>query len=117
MSANPFDVRTILLAKHAQHVVLIHFPIALFITGVALDLAARWRKWGGLTEVAYFNFLVAAVSTLPVIATGLLAWQVALEGQKLKGTLLQHLTALSAGGPRFNGRPDHLPAAFQRVAF
>ena len=91
MSANPFDVKTILLAKHAQHVVLIHFPIALFITGVAFDLAARWRKWGGLTEAAYFNFLVAAISTLPVIATGLFAWQFEIEGQKLKGTLLQHL--------------------------
>ena len=31
---NSFDLRTILLAKHAQHVVLIHFPIALFMTGV-----------------------------------------------------------------------------------
>src|SRR5947209_4088446 len=28
---NPFDLKTVLLAKHAQHVVLIHFPIALFI--------------------------------------------------------------------------------------
>ncbi len=26
---NPFDLRTIVFAKHAQHVVLIHFPIAL----------------------------------------------------------------------------------------
>ena len=26
---NPFDFKTALLAKHAQHVVLIHFPIAL----------------------------------------------------------------------------------------
>ena len=31
MRPNPFDVRTIVLAKHAQHVVLIHFPLALFI--------------------------------------------------------------------------------------
>jgi hypothetical protein len=29
MSANPFDIKTAILAKHAQHVVLIHFPIAL----------------------------------------------------------------------------------------
>jgi hypothetical protein len=35
---HPFDLKTALLAKHAQHVVLIHFPIALFITGVAFDL-------------------------------------------------------------------------------
>jgi hypothetical protein len=26
---NPFDLKTVVLAKHAQHVVLIHFPIAL----------------------------------------------------------------------------------------
>ena len=29
---NPFDPKTVFLAKHAQHVVLIHFPIALCIT-------------------------------------------------------------------------------------
>jgi len=34
---------------------------------------------------------VAAVSTAPVLATGLLAWQFQLEGQKLKGILLLHL--------------------------
>ena len=28
---NPFDTKSLLLARHAQHVVLIHFPIALFI--------------------------------------------------------------------------------------
>src|SRR5580692_5632157 len=49
---NPFDVKTALLAKHAQHIVLIHFPVG---------------------------------------ATGLLAWQFQLEGQKLKGILLLHL--------------------------
>ena len=36
---NPWDIRAALLAKHAQHVVLIHFPIALFLAGVAFDLA------------------------------------------------------------------------------
>ena len=41
---NPFDLKTVLLARHAQHVVLIHFPIALFITAVAFDLAAQWTK-------------------------------------------------------------------------
>jgi uncharacterized membrane protein len=34
---------------------------------------------------------VAAISTVPVAATGLLAWQFQLEGQKLKGILLLHL--------------------------
>jgi hypothetical protein len=40
---NPFDLKTALLAKHAQHVVLIHFPIALFMVSFAFDLLALWR--------------------------------------------------------------------------
>jgi uncharacterized membrane protein len=88
---NPFDIRTILTAKHAQHVVLIHFPIALFITAVAFDLVAQWTKRRGLADAAYYNLLVASFSAVPVLATGLLAWQLQLEGQKLKGILLMHL--------------------------
>jgi len=88
---NPFDLKAALLAKHAQHVVLIHFPIALFITAVAFDLAAQWTKRRGLADAAYYNLLVAAISIVPVLATGLLAWQFQLEGQKLKGILLLHL--------------------------
>src|SRR4029077_13964448 len=91
MSANPFDIRTVVLARHAQHVVLIHFPIALFTAAVGFDYLAQWTKNRGLTAAAYFNLLVAAVSTVPVVATGLIAWQWALEGQKLKGILLMHL--------------------------
>ena len=87
MSANPFDLKTVLLAKHAQHVVLIHFPIALFAAGVLFDFLAQQTRRRGLAEAAYFNFLVAAISTVPELATGILAWQFALEGQKLKGTL------------------------------
>jgi uncharacterized membrane protein len=88
---HPFDLKTALLAKHAQHVVLIHFPIALFLTGVAFDLCALRIQRRSLTDAAYFNFLVAAFATLPVVASGLLAWQWQLEGQKLKGILLLHL--------------------------
>jgi len=88
---NPFDLKTVLLAKHAQHVVLIHFPIALFLAAVAFDLIAQWTKRPGLADSAYYNLLVAAISTLPVLATGILAWQFQLEGQKLKGMLLLHL--------------------------
>jgi uncharacterized membrane protein len=88
---NPFDLKTALLAKHAQHVVLIHFPIALFITAVAFDLIAQWTKRHSLADAAYYNLLVAAISTFPVLTTGLLAWQFQLEGQKLKGTLLLHM--------------------------
>src|SRR5579864_5775654 len=88
---NPFDPKTVFLAKHAQHVVLVHFPIALFIAGVGFDYAAQWTKRQGFAEAAYYNLLVAAISTIPVLATGILAWQLQLEGQKVKGVLLLHL--------------------------
>jgi uncharacterized membrane protein len=91
MSANPFDIKTVLLAKHAQHVVLIHFPIALFSAAVAFDFISQWTKSRALAVAAYFNLLLSAVSAVPVVATGLAAWQWALEGQKVKGILLMHL--------------------------
>lgn len=88
---NPFDLKNALMARHAQHVVLVHFPIALYIVGVAFDVAARWKKRNAFADAAYFNLSVAAAATIPVVATGILAWQFALEGQKLKGILLLHL--------------------------
>ena len=91
MRVNPFDIKTLLLARHAQHVVLIHFPIALFIVAVAFDYVAQRTKNRSLAAAAYFNLLFAAISTVPVVASGLAAWQWALEGQKLKGILLMHL--------------------------
>ena len=91
MRVNPFDIKTLLLARHAQHVVLIHFPIALFIVAVAFDYVAQRTKNRSLAAAAYFNLLFAAISTVPVVVTGLAAWQWAIEGQKLKGILLMHL--------------------------
>ena len=88
---NPFDLKSVVLAKHAQHVVLIHFPIALFISAAMFDLVAKFTKRAGAAEAAYYNLFVAAISTIPVLATGVLAWQFQLEGQRLKGILLLHL--------------------------
>jgi uncharacterized membrane protein len=88
---HPFDIKAAFFAKHAQHVVLIHFPIALFIAGVVFDFLSQSTKRRALAEVAYYNLLGAAITVLPVLATGLLAWQFQLEGQKLKGVLLMHL--------------------------
>jgi len=91
MSLNPFDLHYTLMAKHAQHVVMIHFPIALLITGGAFDFLGQWTKRRALVEAAYFNFLAAAISTVPTLATGILAWRFALEGQRMKGLLLEHM--------------------------
>jgi uncharacterized membrane protein len=88
---HPFDIKTVLFAKHAQHVVLIHFPIALFIIGVLFDFLAQWTNQRLLAAAAYCNLFVAALTTIPVLITGIVAWQLELEGQRLKGILLMHL--------------------------
>jgi len=88
---NPFDLKSALLAKHAQHVALIHFPIALCVAAVAFDLLAVWRHSRGLATAVYYNLTAAAISTVPAAASGLLAWQWQLEGKRLKGILLLHL--------------------------
>jgi uncharacterized membrane protein len=92
---NPFDLRTVLLAKHAQHVVLIHFPIALFIAGVGFDLLSRGKRDSHLASAAYWNLSLAAAFIIPTALTGMLAWHFALDGQKLKGLLLMHLVIAS----------------------
>ncbi len=92
---NPFDPRAAIFAKHAQHVVLIHFPIALFITGVAFDFISTVTRRNNLALVAYCNFSGAILTAIPAALTGLLAWQWELEGRRLKGILLMHLIAAS----------------------
>src|SRR5579863_2208380 len=91
---HPFDLKSALLAKHAQHVVLVHFPIALFLTGMVFDFTARWTnnttRKATLTAAARLNLVAAAVVVVPTLATGILAWQWQLAGQKLKGLLLLH---------------------------
>lgn len=92
---NPFDLKSALLAKHAQHVVLIHFPIALFLMGTLLDLVASRSKQGvnraTMMAAARINIFAAAIFVVPTLVTGILAWQLQLEGEKLKGLLLLHL--------------------------
>jgi uncharacterized membrane protein len=88
---NPFDPRTVLLAKDAQHVVLVHFPIALFLTGTLFDLAAKQTRRAALLQAAHANIIAAAAFAIPTMLTGLVAWRLQLEGAKLKGMLLLHL--------------------------
>lgn len=88
---NPWDPHAAIFARHAQHVVLIHFPIALFIAGVAFDLIATWTRRKDLASVAYWDFCGALLAAVPAALTGLLAWQWELEGRRLKGILLMHL--------------------------
>jgi len=88
---NPFDLKNALMAKHAHHVVLVHFPIALCIAGIAFDVLALWKNRKAFADAAFYNLTIAAAFTIPVMVTGILAWQFALEGQALKGILRLHL--------------------------
>lgn len=96
---NAFDLKSALLARHAQHPVIIHFPIALFIISVAFDVLAIWRRNPAMARAAYYNLVAAALTAPVAIASGLTAWQWQLEGARLKGNLLLHLIfALAASG-------------------
>jgi uncharacterized membrane protein len=86
-----FDPRTLFLARHAQHVVLIHFPIALLLVAILFDLLSQWKENTALAGAAYYNLLAAGLSTPFVLASGILAWRWQLEGARLKGNLLSHL--------------------------
>jgi uncharacterized membrane protein len=88
---NPFDLKSVLLAKHAQHVAMVHFPIALIFVSVLFDLLSLRKQSHALLRAAYYTVVVAAISAVPTIATGLLAWQLQLEGSRLKGNLKLHL--------------------------
>jgi uncharacterized membrane protein len=90
-SPNPFDLKAALLQGHAQHPVIVHFPIALFMASVVFELLAAWRKQPVLAAVAYYNLLGAALSVPVTIATGLAAWRWQLEGATIKGNLALHL--------------------------
>ena len=88
---NPFDLKSVLLAKHAQHVAMVHFPIALTFVSVLFDLLSLRKQSLALLRAAYYTVIVAAISAVPTIATGLLAWQWQLEGARTKGNLKLHL--------------------------
>ena len=90
-AVNAFDLKAALLQGHAQHPVIIHFPIALFIASVVFEVMAAWRKQPVLASVAYYNLLGAALTIPFAIATGLGAWQWQREGAAIKGNLRLHM--------------------------
>src|SRR5258708_19441912 len=90
-SPNPFDVQAALLQGHAQHPVIVHFPIALFIASAVFDILAIWRKQPILAAVGYFNLVGAAISIPFAIAPRLGAWQWQLQGPPLKANPALHI--------------------------
>lgn len=88
---SPFDVKAALFAKDAQHPVIVHFPIALFIISLLFDVLGAWKKNPALRTTATYNLIVAAFGGLFAVTTGLIAWQWQYGGAELKGNLRLHL--------------------------
>jgi uncharacterized membrane protein len=92
---NAFDLKHTLLAPHAQHPVIVHFPIALFMMSYVFDVLGVWRRNPALVIAARYNLNVAALAAPLALLTGLIAWQWKHEGEALKGNLRLHLVAPS----------------------
>jgi uncharacterized membrane protein len=78
-----------LIPTNAMHPAVVHFPIALFIAGIFLDILGLVRKNKTLLTAGWYNLLMAAVTAFGGIASGLLAyWLLKLP---LKGIVRTHL--------------------------
>ncbi len=86
-----FNWRELLLPRHAQHPIIVHFPIALFIISLLFDVIALWKRSAAFHAAAHLNLAVAAISGLFALVTGILAWQFQYNGAALRGNLLYHL--------------------------
>lgn len=92
--------------QESAHPLVVHFPIALLLTGVALDLVALARKRPQLHRIALWNLALGVLAAGVAVGTGLRAegvakhsfeiWQV-MELHKRLGitTLILGLMAVS----------------------
>ena len=84
---SPFDIRSAVLAKHARHVVLTHFPIAPFLTGsrsISQQAGRSVRLWRQQpTRTCWWPLF----SVPPVVASGILAWPWQVARQRAAGAL------------------------------
>lgn len=91
--SNPFSLQALFYPTHAQHPVIVHFPIALFIFSLFLDLFGVRTGNRALNTAAYYNLVAAAVTGVLSVITGLLAWRFAFNLEPLSADkwLLFHL--------------------------
>jgi uncharacterized membrane protein len=86
-----FSLKVLLFAKHSQHIVLIHFPIALFITALFFEIFALWRKDITMRKVAGYNLRAAAISSIAAFISGSIAWGRIYDGGFPRGLGLYHM--------------------------
>lgn len=79
--------------KNGFHPAIVHFPIALFIGGLVLDFLGMLRKDKTLLQAGWYCILMAAVTSLGGIMSGVLA--MSLQKLPYKGLIFTHLVAAS----------------------
>ena len=84
-------IQTLLFPKHAQHPVVVHFPIALLLIGLFFDFLGAKTKNRSLHDAAYYNIAAAALFAPITVVTGLGAWWFAYGHTALTGNILYHL--------------------------
>lgn len=78
-----------LLPEHMFHPLIVHFPIALFLFGVFLEVIGLRRKDDSLRRFALWNIGFAALSSLGAVTTGFLFFLN--KGFPFSGLPLYHL--------------------------
>lgn len=78
-----------LVPKNAFHPAIVHFPIALFIAGLVLDLFGLIGRNKALLLAGWYNLVLAAISSLVAVGTGVAA--MGFIHLPYKGLIFQHL--------------------------
>lgn len=71
--SSPGDTGNALLPKHAFHPAVVHFPIALFIIGVAVDVFGFRKRDETIRKFGYWNMSIGLGFSILAVITGLLA--------------------------------------------
>jgi uncharacterized membrane protein len=91
MGANMDEKKSLLdqyVPKHSFHPLIIHFPIALFLFGAALEVFGWRRKDATMRKAAWWALLFGALSTTLAVPTGLMVFL--RSGFQWQGTALLH---------------------------
>lgn len=78
-----------IVPSHAFHPLVVHFPIALFLFGVFLDVLGFRRGDASLRKLATWNIGFGALASLLALGTGLTAFL--LKGFSFEGIYLAHM--------------------------
>ncbi len=111
---------------HPSHPFLSHFPMALPVAALALDVASRLRDDPALPRAAYYNQVIALSVLVPTALTGLVDYLTMVPGSRKRRLATYHLLSqVTAAGlfalslvlraARPGGRTAPAPLALQAL--